>query len=421
MQHARPVLLPPRSLRPLIVRSIRSPGSLRPFTVLALESSADDSCAAVVTSDRKILSNVVVNQQACLEQYGGIYPYAAIYAHQRNMPGAVQKALREAKLTVSDVDGIAFTRGPGKFIATRYAPGYRYTSSVHTGIPGCLSVCGNAARTLSAALNKPLVGVHHMQAHALTPFLTSPPSELPQFPFLTLLVSGGHTLLLLASSLTSFRILATTLDVSIGNAYDKVTRLLRIPFGNTAAGAALERYCASAPPEGDGADMPEISMPRPVPGRLAFSYSSLHSTVERFLDVRRGELDERTRLRLARSFQRAAVAQLEDKVVLGMRKCAMQGIKVNSLVVSGGVASNLYLRERLRACLDAESPDERISLVFPPPSLCTDNAAMIAWASMHRFLAGDTDEYSIESRPKWSLEELEDEVPQDEIPKPFEL
>ncbi|KAI0769577.1 glycoprotease [Trametes elegans] len=393
MQHAR--LLTPRLLRPFVTRPPRLVG-VRYFTVLALESSADDTCAAVVTSDRKILSNVVVNQQAFLEEYGGIHPFVAIHAHQRNMPGALQRALREANLTVNEVDGIAFTRGPG--------------------IPGCLSVCGNAARSLAAALNKPLVGVHHMQAHALTPLLTSAPSERPEYPFLTILVSGGHTLLLLATSPSRFRILATTLDESIGNAYDKVARMLGVPFAGTSAGAALERYCASsldpdssaeAESAGEG-EVPEIKMPRPMPGRLAFSYTGLHSTVERFLDARKGALNERTRLGLARSFQRAAVGQLEDKLVLGMRQCARQDIQVRSLVVSGGVASNSYLRERLRACLDAESPDERISLVFPPPSLCTDNAVMIAWASMHRFLAGDTDAYSVESRPKWSLEELED-------------
>ncbi|TBU38495.1 peptidase M22 glycoprotease [Dichomitus squalens] len=355
----------------------------RRFTVLALESSADDTCAAVVTEDREILSNIVVNQQASLEQYGGIHPYVALHAHQRNMPVVVQRALRDAGLTVNEIDGVAFTRGPG--------------------IAGCLSVCGNAARTLAAALSKPLVGVHHMQAHALTPFLTSPPDQLPQYPFLTLLVSGGHTLLLLATSPTSFRILAATLDEAVGNAYDKVAKLLRIPYEGKAAGAAIERLCAS---EGEGAEIP---MPRPIRGRLAFSYTGLHSAVERFLHARKGEVDERTKVGIARSFQKAAVGQLEDKLVLGMRQCAKEGLRVRCLVVSGGVASNQYLRDRLRACLDRESPDKHVSLAFPPPSLCTDNAAMIAWASMHRFLAGETDEYSLESRPVWSLEDLERE------------
>ncbi|KAI0737658.1 peptidase M22 glycoprotease [Daedaleopsis nitida] len=390
------------ALRPLLPRRLVTlPARVRAFTVLALESSADDTCAAVVTSDRQILSNVVINQQAFVEEYGGIHPFVALHAHQRNMARAVRRALSEAKLTLADIDGIAFTRGPG--------------------IPGCLSVCGNAARTLAAATNKPLVGVHHMQAHALTPFLTSPLDSVPAFPFLTLLVSGGHTLLLLVTSRTAFRILATTLDESIGNAFDKVSKLLRIPYANRAPGAALEHFCAEHEHEhkhGDETvqDVPEVLLPRPMRGRLAFSYTGLHSTVERFLDARRGTLDERTHLGLARSFQRAAVAQLEEKLTLGMQLCAREGVAVRGLVVSGGVASNVFLRERLRACLDKESPEDPVPLVFPPPRLCTDNAAMIAWAAMDRFLAGDTDECSIESRPRWSLEELEWDMPPSDSP-----
>ncbi|KAM5530122.1 hypothetical protein V8D89_016200, partial [Ganoderma adspersum] len=304
MLHARLFpLRPPPSLIALS-RSLRRCRTLRNeslqtrnFTVLALESSADDTCAAVVTSDRQILSNVVVNQQSSLEQYGGIHPYVALHAHQRRMASVVQRALSEAGLTMNEIDGIAFTRGPG--------------------IPGCLSVCGNAARTLAAALNKPLVGVHHMQAHALTPFLTSAPSSCPSYPFLTLLVSGGHTLLLLATAPTAFRILATTADEAIGNAFDKVAKLLQIPYAGTAAGAALERFCASdlsgsSSVGGEGEkDVGRITipMPRTMRGRLAFSYTSLHSAVERFVHAHRGDLDERTKLALARSFQKAAVGQ----------------------------------------------------------------------------------------------------------------
>ncbi|KAH9846288.1 glycoprotease [Lenzites betulinus] len=371
------------------VQRLRSPShaQLRRFTVLALESSADDSCAAVVTSDRNVLSNVVVSQQAFLEQYGGIHPFVAIHAHQRNLPGAVQRALREAKLSIQDVDGIAFTRGPG--------------------IPGCLSVCGNAARTLAASLNKPLVGVHHMQAHALTPFLTSPPDSRPQFPFITLLVSGGHTMFVLATSPLHFRIIAETVDESIGNAYDKVARLLDIPLDGRSGGAALERFCASPDPDpaAEG-EVPELKLPIAMRGRLALSYTGIHSAVERYLDARRGTLDAGARLGIARSFQKAAVGQLEEKLGLALQQCRQQDHHVRHLVVSGGVASNAYLKERLRACLERESGDRPIELVFPPPALCTDNAVMIAWASMDRFLAGDTDDYSVESRPKWSLEEL---------------
>ncbi|THH17878.1 hypothetical protein EW146_g3030 [Bondarzewia mesenterica] len=251
---------------------------------------------------------------------------------------------------------------------------------------GCLGVGASAAKNIAAALNKPLVGVHHMQAHALTALLTSPPADLPSFPFLTLLVSGGHTLLLLATSLTSFRILATTPDESIGRVFDKVSRMLTLPWSSLGPGAALEEFCLPVADEPThGPDTDELVPPLPIamPGTLAFSFSGLHSSVERFMTSHGGSeaLDVGTKRALARAFQRAAVGQLEDKVALALKWCARKGF-------------------------DNASPDLPMSLVFPPPSLCTDNAVMIGWASMHRFLAGDFDEYSIATRPKWSIEEL---------------
>ncbi|PCH43506.1 peptidase M22 glycoprotease [Wolfiporia cocos MD-104 SS10] len=377
-------------------QKICSRGPYRQFTVLAVESSADDTCAAVVTSDRQILSNVVVRQDNYHESFGGIHPYVAIKAHQRNMPNAVKKALEEANLAVSDVDGVAFTQGPG--------------------IAGCLSVGANAAKTLAAALNKPLVGVHHMQAHALTPFLTTPTEELPQYPFLTLLISGGHTLLLLATSPRTFRTLATTVDESIGRVFDKVSRMLSLPWNTHGPGAALEAFVKFGPPaeqlvahaEGQ-IEAPEFSIP--MRGRLAFSYTGPHSAVERFLHARGGIVNDTTRYEIASRFQRAAVGQLEEKLALGLEACRQKDTQIRHLVVSGGVASNLFLRERLRVCLDKASPNVHISLVFPPPSLCTDNAVMIAWASMSRFLNGDTDDYTIDLRSKWSIEELDSSGP----------
>ncbi|KAF5385992.1 hypothetical protein D9615_002414 [Tricholomella constricta] len=297
----------------------------RLFTVLAVESSADDTCAAIVTSSREILSNVVIKQNHLHEGYGGIHPMIAIQAHQRNMPIAVKRALREANVDVrKGIDGIAFTRGPG--------------------IGGCLSVGSNAAKTLAAALDLPIVGVHHMQAHALTPLLTSWPTP-PKFPFLTLLVSGGHTLLLLAKSLNSFRILATTPDESIGRSFDKVSRMLGLNWTALGPGAALEQFCA----QDFAGELPGIPpYPRPLRGQLGFSYSSLHSYVERYIAANEGldNIDMSTRLALARGFQTAAVTQLEEKLLLAFRWCSENKIEVSDVVVSGGVASNTFLRER---------------------------------------------------------------------------
>jgi len=262
---------------------------------------------------------------------------------------------------------------------------------------GCLGVGSSAAKTLAAALNKPLVGVHHMQAHALTPILTSAPDP-PKFPFLTLLVSGGHTLLLLATSVTKFCVLATTPDESIGRVFDKISRLLALPWSAKGPGSALEEFVAASPVDETLAPL----MPRTMPGVLAFSFSGLHSAVERFVTARGGAeaLDIENRRALANAFQKAAVDQLEEKVAHALRWCRERGFGVEHLVVSGGVASNLYLRSRLRASQSS------VSLMFPPPELCTDNAVMIAWASMHRFAAGNTDDYGILIRPKWSIEDL---------------
>ncbi|TFK44575.1 Gcp-like domain-containing protein [Crucibulum laeve] len=370
-----------RIARPRLLRLTRN------FTVLAIESSADDTCAAVVTSSRQILSNVVIKQHELHEEYGGIYPPTAIHAHQRNMPFAVKRALSEANVDIiRDIDGIAVTRGPG--------------------MPGCLSVGTNAAKTLAAALNKPLVGVHHMQGHALTAIFTSESGTI-KFPFLTLLISGGHTLLLLATDHHSFRILATTEDESIGRTFDKVSKLLALKWTALGPGDALEKFCAE---EADEAPVEIPPITRPLIGKMQFSYSGLHSNIERFVHRAGGieNIDISTKRALARAFQEAAVKQLEEKVLLALQSCRQKGIHIQNLVVSGGVASNHYLRGRLQQCVITESANQNspISLVFPPPYLCTDNAVMIGWASMHRFLAGDYDDYGVELQPKWSIEDL---------------
>ncbi|KAF5389300.1 hypothetical protein D9757_003465 [Collybiopsis confluens] len=310
-------------------------------------------------------------------------------------PIAAKRALTEANLSISDINGIAFTRGPG--------------------IGCCLAASLNAAKTLAAVHSLPVVGVHHMQAHALTALLTTPThtpsgeinSSYPIFPYLTLLVSGGHTQIVLAKSLTSFRILATTVDESIGRAFDKVSRKLKIEWAGMSPGSALEKFCLlpeeSVYPEG------YIPFTSPMPRRLAFSYAAFHSHVDRILESVGGieKLTTANKLAIARAFQRAAFEHLEKKLDLVLEQCAQQDIKVGHLVIGGGVASNMFLRERLEKCLADTPTGEVIKAVFPPAQFCTDNAAMIGWASMHRFLAGDHDDYSINPRSKWSIEDLE--------------
>jgi N6-L-threonylcarbamoyladenine synthase len=179
----------------------------------------------------------------------------------------------------------------------------------------------------------------------LTPLLTTPIADLPQFPFLTLLISGGHTLLLLASSLTSFRILATTADASIGRAFDKVARTLGLAWGTNGPGAALEEFCRMNDEEAER--LPRFQpFPVPMPGKLAFSFTSLHSTVDRNISLMEEPLSTPHRIALARAFQTAAARQLCVKLTLGLQKLELKGVKVRDVVVSGGVASNAFLRER---------------------------------------------------------------------------
>ncbi|GAA5929514.1 hypothetical protein JCM10213_006394 [Rhodosporidiobolus nylandii] len=391
-------------LAPAIRRGFATASSAgRPLVVLGLESSADDTCASVVTSSRQILSNVVLKQSTIHQTYGGIHPLHAQEAHQRNMPLAVSRALKEANVGLNDLDGIAFTRGPGMY--------------------GCLSVCAGAAKALAASTGKPLMGVHHMQAHALTPLLTShlspSPHPPPSFPFLTLLLSGGHTLLLHASSLSSFKILATTHDESIGACLDKASRDLGVDWalGGGSPGAALEKFAfpslslSAADGDDDGEVKGKYAFPTPFKGELAFSYAGLRSSLTRLLSARpAAEMDKQEKQRLGRAFMLAAFRQIEEKVALALRMRERAGeARVKGLVVSGGVASNLVLRDRLRMKLD-DLGYRDMPLIFPPPKYCTDNAAMIAFVGLLRLERGLVDDpFTVMQRSKWSVEECEAE------------
>ncbi|TIB83606.1 peptidase M22, glycoprotease [Wallemia mellicola] len=350
--------------------------------ILALESSADDTCAAVVSSHREILSNVVLKQNNIHEQYGGIHPLYAVQGHMMNIPQAINDALRLSNLSLNDMDAIATTQGPG--------------------MPGCLQIAIVAAKALAGVSNKPLIGVHHMQAHALTCTLTE--KTPPEFPFYTLLCSGGHTMIVDSESVHKMSILATSHDDSIGNAFDQAAKLLNIPWSlhpSNAPGAALEVFA-----DQENIKANEVALIKeyrkklrvPAPGQLLFSYSGLRSAFGRL--VEESDKTEMTRKALARAFQAAAVAQLKDKIELALDNAPS---KPSSLVVSGGVASNGYLRKSLTELIERQN----MSIYFPAPSLCTDNAAMIAWAAHYKLANEDfSNPCTLMSRPKWSLEEL---------------
>ncbi|TIA83305.1 hypothetical protein E3P77_00829 [Wallemia ichthyophaga] len=369
--------------------------------ILALESSADDTCAAIVSNHREILSNVVMKQDQIHEQYGGIHPLYATQGHMKNISPAISEAIRRAGVAFGDLDAIATTEGPG--------------------MKGCLQIAMVAAKSLVGVSGIPLVGVHHMQAHALTCCLTE--ENPPQFPFYTLLCSGGHTMIVDAEDVTKMRVLATTNDDSIGNAFDHAAKLLNIPWSGKAPGAALEGFARHTEHLFGHKDEVDCRVKEyrqklrvPAPSQLLFSYSGLRSAFSRLVDESDG--GDVTRVALARAFQSAAVAQLADKVTLALSKST---VEPSSLVVSGGVASNGYLRERLSDVTGRHG----LNIYFPAPALCTggsdlnlplanhsyhiyaDNAAMIAWAAHYKLAKGElANPATLMPRAKWSLEDM---------------
>ncbi|KIY71133.1 peptidase M22, glycoprotease [Cylindrobasidium torrendii FP15055 ss-10] len=350
---------------------------------MAFETSADDTCAAVVTSDMKILSNVVIKQTEIHAQFGGIQPTNAVLAHQRNAPVAAKRALVEAGLTIKDIDGIAFTKGPGMGV--------------------CLGVGSQTAKAIAAIHDIPVVGVHHMQGHALTALLTSQPNP-PQFPFLALLVSGGHNMLVLVKAADEFEIVANTLDTTVGRVLDKLTRELGLGY----TGQQLEQFyttCKATPV------VPEDFGPFGQPMlKRAWSFSAHHSHMERYMHKRQAngqpDLTDGERLGLIDRLMQAVGEHLTRPFRDVLMDLVARNIKVNDLVVGGGVASNLYLRRRIeQAARDRTAGQPGMRVHYPPPALCTDNAVMIAVASMHRFLKGDFDDLSCAPNTKWSIED----------------
>ncbi|WWC66717.1 uncharacterized protein I206_100622 [Kwoniella pini CBS 10737] len=368
--------------------------SLKPLLVLGIESSADDSSASIVSSNREILSLVTISQHNENSIHGGIHPLVAQSSHNKNVPLAIERCIKQSGVKLDDIDAIAYTRGPG--------------------MRGCLMVGEMAAKGLSAGTGKRLIGVHHMQAHALTPLLTE--SDPPEFPFLILLVSGGHTQLVLAESQDNFKILLDTLDSKIGDVFEKAARLLKLPHSSTISpGAILEKF-ATMSPLSPYDQTSEKKLPIPLSTgdtkhKEAFSFAGILSSLQRRLPINLTEGDQRE---FSRIFQQAVTGHLILKLEQTISIITKEGLnKINGLVVSGGVASNAYLRKQLQEMLNRyKNESEEIKLFYPPISLCTDNAAMIAWTAILRLQADPTlnEPYDLPIRPKWSLEELYNDV-----------
>jgi N6-L-threonylcarbamoyladenine synthase len=333
--------------------------------ILGLESSCDDSAAALVTSDRRILAQAVVGQAQAHKPYGGVVPEIAARAHVEILPDLIERVLGEAKLTIGDVDAVAATAGPG--------------------LIGGVMVALLAGKGLALAAGKPLVAVNHLEGHALSPRLVDPDLG---FPYLLLLVSGGHCQLLEVRGVGDYRRLATTIDDAAGEAFDKAAKLLGLGYPG---GPAVEELA-------QGGDPNAVPLPRPLvgSGEPHFSFAGLKSAVQRA--VASGEF---SREDIAASFQQAVVDCLVDRTRL-----ALQASDSPALVVAGGVAANQAIRSALADL--AVSRGRRFSV--PPAWLCTDNAAMIAWAGAERFAAGFTDRLDAPARARWPLDESAEKV-----------
>ena len=333
--------------------------------ILALESSCDDSAAALVGSDRQILAQAVVGQNEAHRPFGGVVPEIAARAHVEILPGLVRQVLHEADIAIGEVDAIAATAGPG--------------------LIGGVMVALLAGKGLSLSTGKPLIAVNHLEGHALSPRLVDPDLG---FPYLLLLASGGHCQLLEVRGVGDYRRLATTIDDAAGEAFDKAAKLLGLAYPGGPAVEALAR-------DGDPAAVP---LPRPLVGTKEphFSFAGLKAAVQRAVASGEHRAED-----IAASFQQAVVDCFVDRT-----KRALDASDANSLVVAGGVAAN----ESVRTALKQLARDNGRRFSVPPGWLCTDNAAMIAWAGAERLAAGLTDPLDTPARARWPLDEQAEKV-----------
>jgi N6-L-threonylcarbamoyladenine synthase len=334
--------------------------------VLAIETSCDETAAAVLKDGREILSNVVYSQIALHRPYGGVVPELASRRHLDKIAPVVEEALHQAGADLKAIEGIAVTRGPG--------------------LVGALLVGLCFAKSLSAAERVPLVGINHVEGHVCSIFLEK---EVP-FPFLSLTVSGGHTSLFLVKGVGSYEILGKTRDDAAGEAFDKVAKLLNLGYPG---GGIIESLAEKG--------KPRIPFPRAIPSALSldFSFSGLKTAVVNYVKgfTTGGEkAGEASVEDIAASFQEAVVDMLIRKVIQAGRR-----YKTERLVLSGGVVSNGYLRRRFQDM----AREEKVDLFMPSPYLCSDNAAMIAWVGNYYLERGRADALHIDALSRWKVGE----------------
>jgi N6-L-threonylcarbamoyladenine synthase len=352
----------------------RNTPSSQPKIVLGIETSCDETAAAVVREDRTILSSRVLSQIDEHQPYGGIVPEIAARSHLEHIDRLVAEALDEAGVAMSSLDGIAVTGGPG--------------------LIGGVIVGVMTAKAIALVHDKPLLAVNHLEAHALTVRLTD---DLP-FPYLLLLVTGGHTQLLIVEGVGRYVRLGTTIDDAVGEAFDKAAKMLGLGYPG---GPLIERAATSA----NAASRARFALPRPLLGRAGcdFSFSGLKTALRQAVaTLPPGELAKSDVAAIAGAFQDAVADVMADRTANAMERFRERhpSPPARNLVVAGGVAANGALRARLGE-LAAKAG---FRLVAPPIALCTDNAAMVAWAGIERLRLGLIDALDFAPRPRWPLD-----------------
>ena len=337
--------------------------------ILGIETSCDETGVAIYDEEKGLIANQLHTQIALHADYGGVVPELASRDHIRKLAPLLQAALQEANVTAKDIDGVAYTSGPG--------------------LVGALLVGSTVARSLAYAWNIPAIGVHHMEGHLLAPMLEENP---PHFPFVALLVSGGHTQLVRVDGVGCYELLGESIDDAAGEAFDKTAKLLGLDYPG---GAALARLALNGTPN-------RFAFPRPMTDRpgLDFSFSGLKTFAANTLHQvmqEEGELTEQSKADIAYAFQEAVVDTLAIKC-----KRALKQTGLKRLVIAGGVSANKQLRQTLAELMQQLGGE----VFYPQPQFCTDNGAMIAYAGFLRLKQGQQQDLAIEVRPRWAMTEL---------------
>jgi N6-L-threonylcarbamoyladenine synthase len=349
--------------------------------VLGIETSCDETGVALVDAGRRVRAEALYSQLARHAPYGGVVPEIAARAHVEILDRLIERVMAEANLSFRELAGVAATAGPG--------------------LIGGLLVGLITAKAIAAVHRLPLLAINHLEAHALSARLIMPRSEDPlAFPYLLLLVSGGHCQLLVVEGVGRYRRLGTTVDDALGEAYDKAAKMLGLGFPG---GPAVERAAGSG-------DATRFALPRPMVGQPGcnFSFSGLKTALRQTIERLGARALEPPLLHdLCASFQAAVADVLLDRTRRAAELFRAEYPEARALVVAGGVAANAYLR----ACLARLADELDLRLIVPPPALCTDNGVMVAWAGLERLALGLTDDLAAPARARWPLDPTAEPAP----------